>query len=85
MAGFKNIIPLIVLLVIVGVGAFIGYQMYVWSNELADRASKKMEKKNVSFTKDGGLRVGIREMKDETYADKTQKYVTCVATDRTCC
>jgi len=31
-----------------------------------------MEKKHVSFTKDG-MKVGVKEVKDEDYADRTQK------------
>lgn len=73
MAGWSNIIPLIVLLVVVGVGGFIGYQMYLWSGEVKDRANKSMEKRNIGFTKEGGLRVGVKGMEDESYADKTQK------------
>lgn len=36
---------------------------------------RKMEKKNVVFSKDGA-RVGIKEVKAEDYADRTQR---CVA------
>nr|POE47961.1 hypothetical protein CFP56_01289 [Quercus suber] len=75
MAGLSALFPLIVLFVILGVAAFIGYALYEWSNELADKASKQLESKNMSFTKDGGLRVGVKELKDENYADKTQKCV----------
>jgi hypothetical protein len=32
-----------------------------------------MEKKNIVFTKDGA-RVGVKEMRDEDYADKTQRW-----------
>ena len=73
MAGLSNLIPLIILLIVVGIAAFIGMSMYQWSNELAERANKKMEDKNIAFTKDGGLRVGVKELRDESYADKTQK------------
>ena len=73
MSALSNLIPLIVLFVIVGGGGYIGYQVYLWSNDLADAGKKKMEKKNMSFTKDGGLRVGVKEMRDEDYADRTQK------------
>ena len=75
MAGFTNLIPLIILVIVVGVGGFVGYGIYQWSNELADRGMKKMEEKNIGFTKDGGLRVGVTAMPEEAYADKTQKYV----------
>lgn len=49
-------------------------QMYLWSNELAERGKRKMEKKNVSFSKDG-MRVGVKQINDEDYADRTQRYV----------
>lgn len=45
--------------------------MYIFANDLADRGVKKMEKKNVVFTKDG-MKVGVKEVKSEDYADKTQ-------------
>ena len=75
MAGIGNLIPLIILLIVVAGGGFIGYQVYLWSEEMKDRGKRHMEKKNVSFTKDGGLKVGVKEIKDENYVDKTQKYV----------
>jgi flagellar basal body-associated protein FliL len=71
--ALSNIIPLIILLFVVGVAAFVGYHMWLWSNELAERASKKMEKSNVSFRKDGGLRVGVKDIDNEKYTDTTQK------------
>ncbi|KXL45037.1 hypothetical protein M433DRAFT_39066, partial [Acidomyces richmondensis BFW] len=67
-----NLLPLFILLTIVGIAAFVGYGLYSWSSELAERANKKMEKKNMSFTKEGGLRVGVKERSVESYADKTQ-------------
>jgi hypothetical protein len=75
MAGLANLIPLILLLVVVGGGAYVGYQIYIWSQQMTDRGKKHMEKKNMTFTKDGGLKVGVKEMRDEAYTDKTQKYV----------
>ena len=47
-------------------------QIYIYSNELAARGTRKLEKKNVVFTKDGA-KVGVREVSAESYADKTQK------------
>lgn len=46
--------------------------MYVYSNQLADRGVRKMEKKNIVFTKDGA-KVGVKELNAEAYADKTQR------------
>jgi hypothetical protein len=47
-------------------------QIYLYSNELAERGVRKMEKKNVVFTKDGA-KVGVKEVSAEQYADKTQR------------
>jgi hypothetical protein len=47
--------------------------MYLWTNDLANQGKKTMEKKNVSFTKDG-MKVGVKEMSEEEYADRTQRY-----------
>jgi exopolysaccharide biosynthesis protein len=73
MAGLSNLLPLIILFVVVGGGGYIGYHIYLWSNEMTDRGKKHMEKKNMSFTKDGGLKVGVKEKSAEAYTDKTQK------------
>ncbi|KAF2151176.1 hypothetical protein K461DRAFT_279962 [Myriangium duriaei CBS 260.36] len=73
MGALKNLIPLLVLFVFIGVGGFIGYHIYVWSNEMADRGRRKMEKKNVVFTKDG-MKVGIKNVSEEEYASKQQNY-----------
>ena len=72
--GATDLIPLVVLFGFVGIAAFVGYSMYTWSNELADRGRAKMEKKNISLSKDGGLKVGVRQVSDEEYEGKTQKY-----------
>ncbi|KAK4613809.1 hypothetical protein CLAFUW4_09025 [Fulvia fulva] len=78
MAKLANLVPLVILFLVVAVGGFIGYSIYTWSNELQERGKKKMEKKNMSFTKEGGLRVGVKEVKDEKYADKTQNVLVNV-------
>ena len=73
MPSLANLVPLIVLLVVVGGGGYIGYQIYLWSNEMSDRGKKHLEKKHMTFTKEGGLKVGVKERSDEAYTDKTQK------------
>jgi hypothetical protein len=40
MGALSNLIPLIVLFLVVGGGAYIGYQIYMWSNEMTDRGKK---------------------------------------------
>lgn len=41
---------------------------------MADRGKRHMDKKNVSFSKDG-MKVGVKQVNDEDYADKTQRYI----------
>ncbi|KAF1356610.1 hypothetical protein BDV97DRAFT_365348 [Delphinella strobiligena] len=74
MGAFLDFLPFIVLLTLVAIGAFVGYHMYIWSNELTERGKRKMEKKNVSFSKDG-MKVGVKHINDEDYADRTQNYL----------
>ncbi|KAF2848257.1 hypothetical protein T440DRAFT_520197 [Plenodomus tracheiphilus IPT5] len=70
--GVTNLLPLVILFAVVAGLGWVGYQIFLYSNELAERGVKKMEKKNVVFTKDGA-RVGVKEVSAEAYADKTQK------------
>ncbi|KAL1311049.1 hypothetical protein AAFC00_001263 [Neodothiora populina] len=77
MGALGKLLPLVVLLVIVGIAAFVGYQIYLWSNEMADRGKRHMDKKNVSFSKEG-MKVGVKQVNDEEYADKTQSYLVKV-------
>lgn len=73
MASLSHLIPLILLFIVLGFGGFIAYHIYLWSNELADKANKKMEQKHMTFTRDGGLRVGVKEVHDENVGDTAQK------------
>lgn len=67
--------PLLILFTILGVLGFIGYAVYTISNDIADKTSKKMQKKNILVTKDG-MKVGVKEVKEESYVDTTQRYVS---------
>ncbi|KAF2436163.1 hypothetical protein EJ08DRAFT_228787 [Tothia fuscella] len=71
MGAIGNLIPLVMLFAFVGGLAYFGYQLYDFANELSERGKKKMEKKNISFTKDG-MKVGVKEKRQEDYEDKTQ-------------
>lgn len=73
MGALGNLIPLIILFAVVGGAAYVGFQIYAWSNEMGERGKKHMEKKNMSFTKEGGLKVGVKEVGNEAYEDKTQR------------
>lgn len=46
--------------------------MYIFANDLTERGKTHMQKKNVMLTKDG-LKVGVKEVKNEDYEDKTQR------------
>ncbi|KAJ4383148.1 hypothetical protein N0V86_001190 [Didymella sp. IMI 355093] len=70
--GASNLIPLVILTLVVAGAGWLGYQIYLYSNELAERGVRKMEKKNVVFTNEG-LKVGVKEVSAEQYADKTQR------------
>jgi len=51
--------------------AFVGYHIYLSVVSISDAASKKMEKKNVVFTKDG-VKVAVKDVRNDDYVDKTQ-------------
>ena len=66
------LVPLLSLVIVLLAAAAIGYVVLTIANDVADKTSKKMEKHHVSFTKDG-MRVGVKEVKDEDYKSQTQR------------
>ena len=73
MALLSKIVPLVILFIVLAVAAFIGFAIYTIATDIAEKTSKKMEKKNVSFGKEG-MKIGVKEIKTEHYVDQTQKY-----------
>jgi len=71
MSALSKLVPLLLVFLLVGVLAFVGYAVYLTANDIADKTSKKMENKNVVFTKDG-MKVGVKEKRTENYVDQTQ-------------
>jgi beta-lactam-binding protein with PASTA domain len=69
--GARNLIPLILLLVFVGVLAVVGFVVYSIVQDVSKNTREKMERKNIAFTKDG-MKVQVKEIKDEAYKDRTQ-------------
>ncbi|KAJ5591223.1 hypothetical protein N7450_005195 [Penicillium hetheringtonii] len=67
----SNVLPLILLLLFVAVLAVVGFVAYSIFQGVSQTARDKMEKKNVVFTKDG-MKVNVKEIKDEAYKDRTQ-------------
>ena len=70
--AFNVIIPLMIVIILVGaigVAAFVAYSI---GQDIANKTSEKMAKKNMSISKDG-MRVGVREKSAEQVGDSTQK------------
>lgn len=70
----SNVLPLILLLLFVAVLAAVGFVVYSIVQGVSKTTREKMEKKNVVFTKDG-MKVNVKEIKDEAYKDRTQRFV----------
>ena len=76
MAGLSQLVPLILLFFGVAVAGVIGFVVYTIATDIADKTSQKMEKKNVTFGKEG-MKIGVKEVKTENYVDQTQRCDTC--------
>ncbi len=70
----SQILPLLIVLVILGMLAFVGYHIYLSVTKIQEQASQRMGKQNVVFTKDG-MRVGVKHVETEKYVDATQSWV----------
>ena len=73
MAGLSKVVPLLIFFLVLTVAAFIGYVVYTIATDVAEKTSKKMEKKNISFGKEG-MKIGVKEVRNENYVDQTQRY-----------
>lgn len=71
MGKASNLVPLVVLFVLIAIAAFIGFIAYSVANDVSDKAAKRMEKKNIKFSKDG-MKVGVKQISTEDVADSTQ-------------
>ncbi|KAI1458524.1 hypothetical protein F4805DRAFT_115556 [Annulohypoxylon moriforme] len=71
---FRQLLPLLILLIVVGGAGFVGYQIYLSVAKIRDSTEKRMAKKNLVFTKDG-LKVGVKHVEQESYVDATQSWV----------
>lgn len=71
MAGLSKVVPLLIFFLVLIVAAFIGYVVYTIATDVADKTSKKMEKKNIKFGKEG-MKIGVKEVRNENYVDQTQ-------------
>ena len=72
MSVLSKLLPLILLFGGLAVVAFVGFVIYTIATDIADKTSKKMQKKNVSFGKEG-MKIGVKEVRNENYVDQTQR------------
>jgi hypothetical protein len=47
-------------------------QIFLYTNTLAEHGKKHMEKGPITFSKEGGLKVNVKDVKREDYEDSTQ-------------
>jgi len=67
-------LPLLILIIVLAGAAFVGYHVFLSFQRISDAAGKKLQSKNVTFSKDG-MRVGVKELRDENYVDRTQGFL----------
>ena len=77
MSKFSSLLPLIITLFLVIAAAVIGFVAYAIVTAIRDETSKKMEKKNIHFSRDG-MKVGVKEVSTESYTDRTQNMLVKV-------
>ena len=73
-SALSKVAPLLIFAALVGVIAAVLLQVAKTAGDIVDNAGKRLEKKNVVVTKDG-VKVGVKEIRNENYVDKTQRCV----------
>lgn len=68
----NSLIPVYILLGLAAVLGGIGLVVYKIVREVSDLARAEMEKKNVTFSRDG-MKLGVQELNDEDYKDRSQR------------
>ena len=66
------LLPLLILVLVLGIGSLLAYAIYTVATDVAQKTARKMEKKNVTFSREG-MKVGVREVGEENYVARTQK------------
>lgn len=72
--GCSKLLPFFILLIVLLGFAFVAYHLYLAATQISSAATNKMQSKNVVFTKDG-MKVGVKEVKNENYVDTTQSFL----------
>jgi hypothetical protein len=68
----RQLLPLVITLLVLGLIAWVCYQVYLSLGKIQAQARKQMGD-HVVFTKDG-MRVNVQNMENESYLDKTQSW-----------
>ena len=68
------VLSLILLVTVLGFFGFVGYIAYSIAQDVASKAAKKMEDKNIRFSKEG-MKVGVREKDGREEDAQVQRYV----------
>lgn len=71
----NSLVPLVILLLVIGVLGAVGFVVYTIVQDISNKTRANMEKKHISFSKDG-MKVSMKEVKDEDYKDQTQRCVS---------
>lgn len=66
--------PLVLLAIFIGGLAVVGYYIYQSVVEIRAAAEQRMSRRNINFS-NGGMRVGVKDIGNENYVDKTQRWV----------
>ncbi|KAJ9611086.1 hypothetical protein H2200_004269 [Cladophialophora chaetospira] len=73
----SNLIPFIILVLVLGVLAVVGFVAYSIATEVSNTTRQKLERKNVSFSRDG-MKVGVKSKSQEQQEDSAQSVLTKV-------
>ncbi|EGD84635.1 hypothetical protein H112_08350 [Trichophyton rubrum D6] len=71
MGALSRLLPVVLVILLVVALAAVGLVIYSIAMDVKDNTKKKMEKKNVAFSREGA-KVGVKEMQAEEYQDRTQ-------------
>ena len=66
------LLPLLILVIFLTLLGAVGYVVYSIATDVAEKAGQKMEKHNISLSKEG-MRVKLKDVKEEDYVGTTQK------------
>lgn len=70
-----SLLSLVILFVVVAGLCAVGFVVYNIATDVGHTTRQKMEKRNISFSKDG-MKVGVKERSQEQQGDSAQRFVS---------